>query len=116
MHAHTQSQLSSPTTGTIPSYTRTMHAHTLNQLIIHRRSSKSETSSPVGEHHALIPQKLSHELTRLRLDEEVPAPYNTPEVKVEVQNDTVYGSTMRKRSVTMPIVVTTGLLKARDFA
>ena len=114
MHAHTKSQLTSPATGTLPAYTRTMHAFTQNQLHDHRRSSKSETSSPhIGPKQVVLPSKVRTELTKLSLDELPHGPSNTPEkgvhdVKVEDLTSGEFPAG-RRRSLTEPSAV-------RDFA
>ena len=113
MHAHTKSQLASPDTGTLPAYTRTMHAFTRNQLHHHRRSSKSETSSPhIGPKQAILLSKVRTELTKLSWDELPHGPSNTPEKGLHderVGGLSRYEFPARRRSLTEPNAV-------RDFA
>lgn len=113
IHAHTKSQLASPATGTLPAYTRTMHAFTRNQLHDHRRSSKSETSSPhIGPKHAVLPAKVRKELTKLSLDEVPHGPSNTPEKDLHGEKSedlTKNEFPTRRRSLTETSAV-------RDFA
>ena len=120
MHTHTKAQMKSPT-GTIPQYTRTMHAFTLNQLSHHHQKSKSETSSPhVGTRHALLPSKLCLELSKLSLDELPHGPSNTPEGDHGKPDEGIiegidFGK-LRRRSLTEPSLRDFAVVKARDFA
>lgn len=124
MHAHTKEQLARPSISTLPSYQKTMHAFTLNQLNDHRRISLSETSSPrVGAPLANVP-KLNMEFSKLVLDEVPPAPGNTPELggkAVGRGESHVQGIDFRKlkrRSLTDPEMVRSlaADVRARDFA
>lgn len=82
MHAHSEIQLDSRTRGTLPSYSKTMHAFTLNQLNHYQRFSKSAASSPRAEtSHVQLPTKLDEELVDLSRDELPRAPSNTPDHK-----------------------------------
>ncbi|KAK3075105.1 hypothetical protein LTR53_001859 [Teratosphaeriaceae sp. CCFEE 6253] len=101
MHAHTHAQLRSPSVSTLPSYTRTMHAFTLNQLGLLDNVTKSANSSPrlsVGSKPASMPRYVCVDVGRLSLDE-VPNPANTP----EVGHRRLEGRWVRKRSVTEPV-------------
>jgi hypothetical protein len=78
MHAHTQSQLDSPSTGTLPAYSKTMHAFTMNQMHSHR--SKSDTSSPqIGSKLAIMPSKVGSRMKGLNFYELPHGPSNMPE-------------------------------------
>ena len=113
MHAHTHAQMRSPSVSTLPSYTRTMHAFTLNQLDGMQKVTKSATNSPqfgAGAKAAMMPRLLCTELSSLCLDE-VPNPSNTPETDHR-RTDPRYA---RKRSVTEPVDFMTNVAK-RDFA
>lgn len=111
MHAHTKHQLDSPGTGTIPTYTKTMHAHTLHQLTDHRRTSKSEASSPQpASRHAILPGKVSGELTTQASGAQ--PPLNTPDQPARKVEPVLLGidfGKLRRRSLTTPYA-------ARDFA
>lgn len=116
MHAHTKSQLESPSNGTLPSYTRTMHAFTLNQMKHHETAIKSATNSPqlgARNRHAMLPLKVCSELGKLSLDELPHNPSNTP----------VYGHRInpvrmqKRRSVTEPMPRDFAMsVQSRDFA
>lgn len=112
MHTHTKSQMDSPGMGTIPTYAKTMHAHTLVQLREHRRASRSEANSPtLGSGMAMVPTKVCQELTRSRIDDVPAPPDNTPDhpfAKVETVVRSDLGK-LRRRSLTTPYA-------ARDFA
>ena len=120
MQAHTKHQIASPASRTLPSYTKTMHAFTLNQLNYSRRSSRSETSSPhIGVKGAVVlPSKVRGELTKLNLGELPHGPVNTPEQtprESDVQG--IDFRKLKKRSVTEPVVTRDfAAVKCRDFA
>ena len=116
MHAHTKSQLQSPATCTLPSYTKTMRAFTLNQLVRHRRSN-SESSSRRGSTQAevILPSKLRMEVEKLSMDDVPHAPSNTPEGQHDVQG--LDFRKVKRRSVTEPILEhELNGIKRRDFA
>ena len=120
MQAHTKHQIASPASRALPSYSKTMHAFTLNQLNSSRRSSRSETSSPhIGAKGAVVlPSKVRGKLTKLDLDELPHGPVNTPE-QTPREGD-VQGIDFRKlkrRSITEPVVTRDfAAVKCRDFA
>ncbi|EMC92771.1 hypothetical protein BAUCODRAFT_125747 [Baudoinia panamericana UAMH 10762] len=118
MHNHTRLQLESPTGGTLPSYTKTMHAFTLNQLNHHRvtTTTKSLTASPwLGSEsrQSALPSNVCLCLSKLSLGEVPRGPSNTPEHGLK----SFEGLMVNRRSVTEPaprgfaVVVQT-----RDFA
>ncbi|KAK4547536.1 hypothetical protein LTR36_000493 [Oleoguttula mirabilis] len=114
MHAHTKYQLGSPATRTLPGYTRTMHAFTLDQLSHHRTTSVSERSSPqlgMGGRNLLLPSKICTELEKLSLDDP-PAPSNTSELGHGVELRRV-----KRRSMTEPLLRDFAMsVDGRDFA
>ena len=120
LHAHTQSQLDSPSTGTLPAYSKSMHAFTINQLRSQR--SKSETSSPdLRSKLATTPSKLRKRPKELNLDEIPHGPSNTPEkdgVNEKIELDKTLESPVgRRRSLTDPSAVKDfAVIKDRDLA
>lgn len=114
MHAHTRSQMKSPANGTLPAYTKTMRAFTMNQLSHYRQTCKSETNSPqLGPKQPALPSKVGKELTKLSLNEVPALPVNTPERDIEEDKieDVLHADypAGRRRSLTEPTAV-------RDFA
>ena len=119
MLAHTQNQMNSPSNGTLPSYSKTMHHFTLNQLKHQHQLSRSEASSPhIGTKLSVMPSKMSKELSKLSLDEMPPRPSNTPENGHRIED--VEGIDFRKlkrRCVTAPTVARDfAAVRSRDFA
>lgn len=120
MHAHTKLQLASPSTGTLPSYTRTMRAFTLNQLHGHnvQQEAKSEAPSPqlgVDGRQLFLPFKICSELSKLGLDDVPRNPSNTPEIGSK-DTQRVDVRMQKRRSVTEPIPRDfAASVKARDF-
>ncbi|KAH9844806.1 hypothetical protein Tdes44962_MAKER01353 [Teratosphaeria destructans] len=126
IHAHTKSQMRSPTSGTLPSYTRTMYVHTLNQLNVHKNAAISAMASAddglargVAGRHMMLPHKICAALDQLGRDEVPAGPSNSPEqtsegiarLKASLQH-------RRQRSLTEPVprdFATTGTVQTRDF-
>ncbi|KAK3679392.1 hypothetical protein LTR78_000953 [Recurvomyces mirabilis] len=80
MHAHTQSQLASPSVGTLLSYAKSMHAFTLNQLNHSQTTTQSARNSPQlgpGGRRMVLRRHICEGLKRLNLGE-TPNPANTP--------------------------------------
>ncbi|KAF2772834.1 hypothetical protein EJ03DRAFT_348359 [Teratosphaeria nubilosa] len=126
IHAHTKSQMRSPASGTLPSYTRTMYVHTLNQLNVHKNSAISAMASAddgltrgVAGRHVMLPYKICTALDKLGRDEVPAGPSNSPEqtsegiakLKESLQH-------RRQRSLTEPVprdFAMTSAVKTRDF-
>jgi len=139
IHAHTEYQLRRPSNGTLPSYRKTMHTFTLNQLNHHRSLHPDEhngtlsapSTSPAHSASPVLPLDLHAELNRLSLDEAPQGPVNSPVhgggatavLPGQGQEAMLSGIDFRKlrlgrRSVTEPVLPREGIavVKARDFA
>lgn len=132
MHTHTRLQLGAPATDTLPSYTKTMHAFTLNQLDHtfdddrRGRTTTATRSAMQGPHFlgaatakpretvamaresraATLPHKVCADLSNLSLDETLTKPADSSGRHGEVPAEVVLGidmSKLRKPSLTDPI-------------
>jgi len=104
--------------GTLPGYTKTMHAFTKNQMnhFVQKRASMSEQSSPhMAASRAMLPQKLAVDLTQLKLDEEPQGLANSPEVPGK-QPDNFAARARRRRSLTDPVPRDHAAIAQKDFA
>lgn len=102
MQAHTRTQMESPSSGTIPSYRKTMHAFTLNQFSHSRRSSTSNVDQHRAESGLVrMPVSLDKQADVTSPQTMLRVPLNTPAAQAigvagPGRGDEVHGIDFRK--------------------